>query len=173
MSVRRTVLPALAVAIGLVISSVGVALADDVKLGDLTISGLWSRATPPKAPSAGGYLSIANAGKEPDRLVEVSTPIAGKAGLHQMDMKNGVMTMRPVEGGIAIPPGGKVDLTPDGLHIMFTELKQGLKAGDKVPVTLTFEKAGKTDVVLMVMPIGSKGPKGAATPKNDMGGMKM
>jgi len=173
MSVRRTVLPALAVAIGLVISSVGVALADDVKLGDLTISGPWSRATPPMAPSAGGYLSIANAGKEADRLMEVSTPIAGKAALHQMDMKTGVMTMRPVEGGIAIPPGGTVDLTPDGLHIMFTELKQSLKVGDKVPVTLTFEKAGKTDVVLMVLPIGSKGPKGAAAPKNDMGGMKM
>ena len=158
MSVRMTVLRAFVMAIGLVIASVGGASADDVKLGDLTISGLWSRATPPKAPSAGGYLSIAN---------------AGKAALHQMDMKTGVMTMRPVEGGIAIPPGGTVDLTPDGLHIMFTELKQSLKVGDKVPVTLTFEKAGKTDVVLMVMPIGSKGPKGAAAPKNDMGGMKM
>ena len=173
MSVRMTVLRAFVMAIGLVIASVGGASADDVKLGDLTISGLWSRATPPKAPSAGGYLSIANAGKEADRLMEVSTPIAGKAALHQMDMKTGVMTMRPVEGGIAIPPGGTVDLTPDGLHIMFTELKQSLKVGDKVPVTLTFEKAGKTDVVLMVLPIGSKGPKGAAAPKNDMGGMKM
>jgi copper(I)-binding protein len=160
-------------AIGLVIASVAFASADDVKLGDLTISGLWSRATPPKAPSAGGYLSIANAGKEPDRLIAISTPIAGKAELHQMDLKKGVMTMRPVEGGIAIPPGGKVDLTPDGLHIMFTELKQGLKAGDKLPVTLTFDKAGKADVVLMVLPIGSRGPKGAAAPKNDMGGMKM
>ena len=173
MSVRMSVLPALLMVIGLVISSVGVARADDVKIGDLTISGLWSRATPPKAPTAGGYLSIANAGKEPDRLIEVSTPIAGKAELHEMDMKKGVMTMRPVEGGIAIPPGDKVDLTPDGLHIMFTDLKQSLKAGDKVPVTLTFEKAGKTDVVLTVLPIGSKGPKGAAAPKNDMGGMKM
>jgi hypothetical protein len=171
--IRATVLPALLVAIGLVLSSVAAASADEVKLGDLTVSGLWSRAIPPKAPSAGGYLTIVNAGKDADRLTGVSSPIAGKAELHEMAMKKGVMTMRPVEGGISIPPGGKVDLTPDGLHIMFTELKQGLKAGDKVPVTLTFEKAGKTDVVLTVLPIGSKGPKGAAAPQNDMGDMKM
>jgi periplasmic copper chaperone A len=170
---RITGLPALLLTIGLVTSSVGVATADELKLGDLTISGLWTRATPPKAPSAGGYLTIANAGKDADRLVEVSSRVAGKAELHEMAMKKGVMTMRPVEGGVPIPPGGKVDLTPDGLHIMFTELKQSLKPGDKVPVTLTFEKAGKTDTVLTVLPIGSKGPKGAPAPKNDMGGMKM
>jgi copper(I)-binding protein len=164
-------LPALLLAFGLLTLLVGVASADDVKLGDLTISGMWSRATPPKAPSAGGYLTIANAGKEPDRLIDVSSPIAGKAELHQMAMKNGVMTMRPVEGGIPIPPGGKIDLNPSGFHIMFTELKRGLKTGDKVPVTLTFEKAGKTDVELTVLPIGSKGPKGAQ--QNDMGDMKM
>jgi len=173
MAVRIPVLTALFVAIGLAISA-GAALADEAKLGDLTISGLWSRATPPKAPSAGGYLSIANSGKEADRLIAASSPIAGKAELHEMSMNKGVMSMRPVEGGLTIPAGGKVDLTPDGLHIMFTELKHGLKAGDKVPVTLTFEKAGKTEVVLTVLPIGSKGPKGAtAAPQNDMGGMKM
>ncbi len=173
MTMRTSLLPALLMTIGLVLSA-AVACADEAKLGDLTISGLWSRATPPKAPSAGGYLTIANAGKDADRLIGVSSPIAGKAELHEMSMNKGVMTMRPVEGGIAIPPGGKVDLSPDGLHIMFTELKQSLKAGDKIPLTLTFEKAGKTDVVLTVLPIGAKGPKGAkAAPPNDMGGMKM
>jgi copper(I)-binding protein len=169
---RIAMLPALVVAIGLAMSPFAAAAADDVKLGDLTISGLWSPATPPKAPTAAGYLTIVNAGKEPDRLIAASSPIAGKAELHQMAMKKGVMTMRPVEGGILIPPGGKVDLSPSGMHIMFTELKQGLKAGDKVPVTLTFEKAGKADATLTILPIGSKGPKGAA-PQNDMGGMKM
>src|SRR5215471_5625407 len=134
---RVAVLPVLLIATVLLMSSAGVAASDEVKVGDLTISGLWTRATPPKAPSAGGYLTIANAGKDADRLVEVSSAVAGKAELHEMAMKKGVMTMRPVEAGVPIPPGGKVDLTPDGLHIMFTELKQSLKVGDKVPVTLT------------------------------------
>ncbi len=157
-------------AIGLIALSLA-ATADEVKLGDLTISDLWTRATPPKAASAGGYLTIVNAGKEPDRLIAASSPVAGKAELHQMAMKNGVMTMRPVAGGIAIPQGGKVSLDPDGLHIMFIDLKEGLKVGDKVPVTLTFEKAGKMDTFLTVLPIGSKGPQN--DPQDGMGGMKM
>jgi periplasmic copper chaperone A len=77
------------------------------------------------------------------------------------------MTMRPVKDGITIPAGGKVTLAPEGLHVMFTELKDGLKEGGKFPVTLTFEKAGKVDTFLPIFAIGAKGPGG------DMGGMKM
>jgi copper(I)-binding protein len=145
--------------------------ADSVKIGSLELSGLWTRATPPKAPSAGGYLTIVNTGKEADRLVAAASPMAGKADFHEMAMKDGVMTMRPLPA-IDIPAGGKVALGPDGLHIMFTALKADFKKGDMVPVTLTFEKAGKVDTALQVEGIGAKGPP-EAMGGMDMGGMKM
>ena len=99
------------------------AAADGVKVGSLEITGLWTRATPPRAPSAGGYLTIVNTGKEPDRLVGAASPMAGRADFHEMAMKDGVMTMRRL-AAIDIPAGGTVALAPDGLHIMFTALRR-------------------------------------------------
>ena len=147
------------------------AAADAVKVGTLELSGLWTRATPPKAPSAGGYLTIINKGNQPDRLVAAASPMAGRAGFHEMAMKDGVMTMRPF-AGIEIPAGGTVALEPDGLHIMFTELKGDLKQGGEMPVTLTFAKAGRVETSLQILAIGARGPE-AATKDMNVGGMKM
>jgi copper(I)-binding protein len=152
------------------------AAAHGVKAGDLTLTDLWTRATPPGAPTAGGYLTITNNGKTEDMLRLVSSPGSAKAELHVMAMKDGVMTMRPVEGGIVIPAGGKVTLAPDGYHIMFIHPKEPLKEGTKFPVSLTFTRAGQVDTFLHVLPIGAKGPEAAGTGDmghDAMGGMKM
>jgi hypothetical protein len=152
----------------LAILVVAPASAHEVKLGDLTLTDLWTRATPPQAPTAGGYLTIANAGAEPDRLIAASSPLAAKTELHVMAMKDSVMTMRPVEGGIEIPAGGKVTLEPDGLHIMFISPTEPYKEGGKLPVTLTFEKAGKVDTFLHVLAIGAKAYDAQAMSKMKM-----
>ncbi len=93
-----------------------------------------------------------------------------------MAMKNGVMTMRPLDNGLAIDPGKTVKLAPGGYHLMMFDLKSPLKQGDKLPVTLEFEKAGKVKVTLDVQGIGAQGP-GAASGGTDMKkmspGMKM
>jgi copper(I)-binding protein len=138
------------------------AFAHSVEVGSLSLTDLWTRATPPGAPTAGGYLTIANKGSEPDKLIAASTPQAEAGELHIMEMKDNVMTMKPVEGGIAIPAGGSVTLAPSGLHIMFVKLKAALKEGDKLPVTLTFEKAGKVDTFLHIMAVGADGPDAGA-----------
>lgn len=145
------------------------ARAEDVKAGDLVITQAWSRATPGGAKTAGGYLTVENKGNAPDKLIGVSADVAGKVDVHEMTMKNGVMTMRPVEGGLTIDPGKTVKLAPGGYHLMMTDLKNPLKQGDKVPVTLEFEKAGKVAVTLDVQGIGAQGPGGSA----DKGGTKM
>jgi len=77
-----------------------------------------------------------------------------------MAMDGGVMKMRPVEGGLTIEPGKTVKLAPGGLHLMMTDLKSPLKQGDKLPVTLQFEKAGKVQVTLDVLGVGAPGPSG-------------
>jgi periplasmic copper chaperone A len=149
--------------------SVASARAEDVKVGDLVISQAWSRATPSGAKTGGGYLTIENKGSAADKLIAVSADVAGKVEVHEMAMNNGVMTMRPLDNGLSIDPGKTVKLAPGGFHLMMMELKNPLKQGDKVPVTLQFEKAGKVAVTLDVQGVGAKGPE--AQPAND--GMKM
>jgi periplasmic copper chaperone A len=134
--------------------------AQEIKAGDLVITQPWSRATPGGAKIAGGYLTIENKGTAPDRLTAVSGDIAGKVEIHEMAMNNGVMTMRPLEKGLTIEPGKTVKLAPGGYHLMLVDLKNPLKKGEQVPVTLEFEKAGKVQVSLDVEGIGAQGPGG-------------
>ena len=136
----------------------GPASAQQVKIGDLVLDHAWARATPGGAKVGGGYLTIENKGVTPDKLIGGSSPAAGKIEVHEMAMNNGVATMRPVKGGLSIPPGQSVTLAPGGYHIMMMELKAPLKKGDKVPVTLAFEKAGQVNVTLDIQDIGATGP---------------
>src|SRR5665213_2224605 len=76
--------------------------AQEVKAGDLVITRAWARATPNGAKIGGGYLTIENKGSAPDRLIGGSAEIAGKLEVHEMSMKDGVMTMRPLDKGVTI-----------------------------------------------------------------------
>jgi len=131
--------------------------AHEFKVGDLEIEHPWSRATPPGAKVAGGYFTVVNKGSAPDRLLSISSDISDKAELHEMGVKDGVMTMRPVSGGLEIPAGGKVALKPGAYHLMFTGLKRQPKQGEKFPATLTFEKAGSVKVEFAVEGMGETG----------------
>jgi periplasmic copper chaperone A len=139
------------------------ARAEEVKAGDLVITQAWSRATPNGAKIGSGYFTIENKGTTPDRLVGVSADVAGKVEVHEMAMKEGVMTMRPLQAGFVIDPGKTVKLAPGGYHLMMFDLKSPLKQGDALPVMLEFEKAGKVKVSLDVQGIGAQGPAGAAS----------
>jgi copper(I)-binding protein len=131
------------------------ALAHDYTAGSLKIGHPWARATPKGAPVGGGYLSITNTGSEPDRLTGGSSPISKKFEVHQMSMDHGVMKMRPLGNGLEIPPGKTVTLSPGGLHLMFVDLNQPLKQGEKIPATLEFAKAGKVQVEFAVQGMGA------------------
>jgi periplasmic copper chaperone A len=134
------------------------AQAQEVRAGDLSITQAWSRATPGGAKIGVGYLTIENKGSTPDRLTSASAEIAGKVEVHEMAMHNGVMTMRPLDDGLDIDPGKTVKLAPGGSHLMLVDLKNPLKQGDKVPLTLEFERAGKVELSLDVQAIGAQAP---------------
>jgi copper(I)-binding protein len=136
------------------------ARAQEVKAGDLVITQAWSRATPNGAKIAGGYLTIENKGTAPDKLVGGSGDIVGRVEVHEMAMNNGVMTMRPLDKGLIIDPGKTVKLAPGGYHLMMFDLKGPFKQGEKVPVTLEFEKAGKVALSLDVQGVGAQAPAG-------------
>lgn len=137
--------------------------------GDITVSGAFTRAMLPNARSAGGYLTIANTGSEPDTLVGAESEAAGEVQLHSSTLEGDVMKMAPVEGGIEIPAGGTVALTPSGLHMMFVDIPTAFEEGVCVEVTLTFARAGALPVLLSV------GGAAAAAPPSEAGmdGMAM
>ncbi|MDB5616749.1 DUF1775 domain-containing protein [Tardiphaga sp.] len=131
-----------------------------VHAGNLMITAPWTRATPPGAKLAGGYLTVMNMGKESDRLTGGSFGAGGRIEVHEMSMTDGVMKMREVGGGLEIKPGATVKLEPGGYHLMLLNLAAPLKQGDKVKAQLTFEKAGRVDVELDVAGIGASAPAG-------------
>ncbi len=139
----------------LLLAGIGAASAHSYKLGALEIGHPWARATPPTAPTGGGYLSVKNTGTEADRLISISSPAAGTVQVHEMKMEGNVMRMRELDGPLEIKPGETVTLAPGGMHLMMMGLKEPLKQGEKVPLTLVFEKAGKIDVELVVVAMGA------------------
>ncbi len=136
---------------------VSAALAADYKLGALEIDHPWVRATPKGAKTAAGYVVIRNAGSTADRLIGASLADSGRAEVHEMTMDGGVMRMRPLPEGIEIKPGESVALKPEGLHLMFVDLKAPLVKDRPVKGTLTFAQAGSVDVEFSVQGIGASG----------------
>jgi copper(I)-binding protein len=128
----------------------------------LQIATPWLRATPGGAKVAGGYVSIANKGSEPDRLMSASIPVAPKGEIHEMSMSNGTMHMQELTDGLEIKPGETVELKPGSYHIMFVDLAEPLKQGDTVEGILTFAKAGKIHVTFKVGGIADMAPPAAS-----------
>lgn len=133
------------------------ATAHEFRAGDLLIGDPWTRAVAARAPTAAAYMTIRNAGSTADRLVGAETPQAGRVELHEMSLTDGIMRMRPIPEGIAIPPGQEVRLAPGGQHLMLVGPQGGFIQGARVPLTLVFERAGRVDVELAVEAAGARG----------------
>lgn len=117
--------------------------------GALKIDHPMAFETAPMAMTGGGFMTITNTGSEADRLIAVRADFP-KVEIHQTIEKDGVARMLPV-AAIDLAPGATVTLAPGGYHVMFMGLgDRQLKAGDAVPATLIFERAGAVDVVFSV-----------------------
>ena len=123
--------------------------ATDYPAGELLIAQPWSPPTPPTAAVGAVYLSITNRGATADRLVAVSTPVAGSAEIHESRTLNGMVTMDQLPA-LDCPAHATVTIAPGGLHIMLLGLKRPLAAGADFPLTLRFEGAGAVTVQVHV-----------------------
>ena len=98
-------------------------------------------------------------GREPRRRARpsvrriLSSLIAERAELHVSAMVGGVMTMKPLET-VEIERNATVTFAPGGRHVMLIGLQRPIKAGDKIPLTLTFEKSGPVQTTVPVLPLG-------------------
>jgi copper(I)-binding protein len=115
---------------------------------DITVENAWGRPSPKAATAGVFYMTLINNGGEADRLVSARSDSCGMVELHESyDMGDGVMGMRPVEGGfIEIPAKGQVELKMGGLHVMCIEKLDDFQAGAVLNVTLSFEKSGEQTV---------------------------
>jgi copper(I)-binding protein len=147
-------------------AATALAQSDSYTVGNLTVEAPWARATPAGAKVGGAYMKIRNAGAEPDSLMGGSLTGASGVEVHEMSMSNNVMKMRHLPNGLEIKPGQTVELKPGGYHLMLLGLRDGLKQGEKVKGTLTFEKAGAVEVEYAVAPIGAASPGGHPTMKH-------
>ncbi len=102
------------------------------------------------------WLTIRNSGPA-DRLIGAESPAAARVELHTHIHEGGVMRMREVES-IAVPAGGEAVLEPGGDHLMLFGLRPGLAPGDEIPLVLIFERAGRMDVPLGIVPLAETAP---------------
>jgi copper(I)-binding protein len=150
-------------AVGALLLAAAPALAQTYHVGALRIANPWIRPTPRGAPTAAGYLTVTNTGAHPDRLLGGSSPSAAAVEIHLMTMTGDIMRMRPVAGGLVIPPGRTVSIEPGGYHLMLMAPRRPFAPGQKVPATLRFERAGSVTIVFSVQPAPPPG-EGASHP---------
>ena len=109
-------------------------------LAQVTVADPWVRGTVAQQRATGAFMKLT----APDgaRLVEARSPVAGVVEIHEMTMDNNVMRMRQVPM-LELPAGKAVELKPGGYHVMLMDLKQPMKTGESVPITLVFEDKDK------------------------------
>ena len=128
---------------------------------EIKVDNAWIREPAPGQTVVGGFMNITSPREA--ALLEAKSKAAGKVELHEMKMDNGVMQMRPLKQ-IALPKGQTVKLEPGGLHLMLEELKQPLKAGDKVPLTLKIKRGEKTEKLKITAEVRASAPAATPTP---------
>ncbi len=119
------------------------------EMGDIMIRDGWARASLGGAPNSAAYMIVMVKGDTSDELIGAATPVAEKAELHNHIMEGEIAKMRPVEA-IEVRPGEPAILEPGGFHVMLMGLKEELKAGSAVPLTLTFKNAGEVKVDVLI-----------------------
>jgi periplasmic copper chaperone A len=122
----------------------------------IDISRPWARTSPTAQQTAGGFFTVTNKGREADRLIAAESPAAAKVEIHGIRVAGSGITMKPMERGLGVPPDTAITLKPRGYHLLM-ELKAPLAKGQRVPVTLTFEKAGTRQIELLVEAAGPVG----------------
>jgi copper(I)-binding protein len=125
-----------------------VAMASMQALADVTATDVWARATVPKQTATGAFMTLKSTTDV--TLVNAASPAANIVEVHEMRMKDNVMYMRAIDE-VPLPAGKAVELKPGGYHVMLIELVKPLKAGDKVPITLTVRGPGSKEAKVNVV----------------------
>lgn len=144
-----------------------VSVAADNKSGAIRIDDAWIRASAGGQSSGAGYMTVTNSSTVPDRLLSATSPSAGSVELHSTVNEGSTSKMVEIKD-VVIPAKGTARFAPTGNHIMFLQIKGPFKEGEKIPVTLNFEKFGEARVDFLVKPT-TFNPGNAAADHNHAG----
>lgn len=134
------------------------ALAAEPASRKIVIEKQWARASIGTSRPGVAYLTIRNDGKTAAVLIDVATPAAARAEVHESNVAGGMASMLP-SGPILIPAGGSVQLSPGGLHIMLIGLNRPLQEGGLLPISLQFKTGATITVDVPILSIRAKGPQ--------------
>ena len=134
-----------------------VAMPHSHEKGEIQVRHPWSRATPPGAKVAVGYMEIRNHGTQPDRLLSASTALAQRVEMHITRQEGEVVKMRQVKS-FEVPARERYELRPGGAHLMLVDIARPLKKGERFAMKLVFEHAGELEVELEVQEQGARRP---------------
>ncbi len=117
----------------------------------IKITEAWARAGAPGQSVGAAYMTLTSA--KNITLLNVESIAAGSVEIHSMSMSNGVMKMRMLDK-LNLIAGKPYKLAPGSFHLMLFDLKQPLKAGEKINFTLHFkDKANKTSDIKVKIPV--------------------
>ncbi len=144
--------------LAMMLSIASAVLAHTHEKGDIQIRHPWARATPPGAKVGAGYLEIRNNGSQPDRLLSASTSVAKRVEMHVTEHAAEVAKMRQLRA-FEIPARERLALSPGGAHLMLVDILRPLKKGERIGMTLRFERAGEMEVQFEVQDMGARHPR--------------
>jgi copper(I)-binding protein len=129
-------------------------------VAQVTVTDAYVRSTVKGQMATAAFMKLQSA--KDARLVEAKSPVAGVVEIHEMVMQDNVMRMRAVDA-VDLPAGRKVELKPGGYHVMLMDIKQRVKTGDVVPVTLVIDTGGKRETMEIRAPVRAATARGDAT----------
>lgn len=134
-----------------ILAAASIAILASTANAQVTVKDAWVRATVPQQQATGAFMQLSAA--KDSKLVSASSPLTPVVEVHEMAMQDNVMRMRQIPA-VELPAGKAVDLKPGGYHVMLLDLKQQVKEGDTVPITLVFEgKDGKRESMEIKAPV--------------------
>jgi hypothetical protein len=120
---------------------------------EMEVVNAWARASVPGARAGAAYITLKS--EEDDVLLSVSTEFARSAEIHATEDNDGIMSMEYLDK-LSLPAGVEVGMAPGGYHIMLMGLKQDLKAGLELPITLAFKHSSTRHVRVPIKPLTYK-----------------
>lgn len=122
----------------------------------LEIAGPWARATPPGSTLSAAFMTLDNGDGPADRLLDASSPGAGRVEIHETRQIGDVMQMRQLEQGLEVGAGSRIEMAPGGLHLMLLDLPAPLVAGESLTLNLRFEHTGDIQITVPIRAPGEQ-----------------
>jgi copper(I)-binding protein len=124
----------------------------------IEVSDAWAR-TSLQGMNSAVYFVIENHNADADELIGAASNTADAVEVHESKMEGDMMMMNRVES-IALEPSVKVEFKPGGYHVMLIGIKQDLKAGDEIEVTLQFRDSPSITIKAVVKDAGGMDMEG-------------